>query len=90
VREADSVPVLYLQFPFLRETMPEERDCFVKLVDDHGVEHSVKVRAESYEAALNGLKKLERVCWEPLLGFSTPLKVFTRRLIQVSAQLFLQ
>ena len=27
--------------------MPEERDCFVKLVDDHGVEHSVKVRAES-------------------------------------------
>jgi hypothetical protein len=46
--------------------MPEERDCFVKLVDDHGVEHSVKVRAESvYEAALNELKKLERVGWEP-------------------------
>ena len=71
--------------------MPEERDCFVKLVDDHGVEHSVKVRAESvYEVALNGLKKLERVGWEPLLGFSTPLKILTRRLIQVSAQLFLQ
>ena len=32
--------------------MSEERDCVVKLVDDHGVEHSVKVRAESvYEAA---------------------------------------
>lgn len=45
--------------------MPEERDCVVKLVDDHGVEHSVRVRAESvYEAALKGLKKLERVGWE--------------------------
>jgi hypothetical protein len=45
--------------------MSEERDCVVKLVDDHGVEHSVKVRAESvYEAALKGLKKLERVGWE--------------------------
>ena len=32
--------------------MPEERDCVVKLVDNHGVEHSVRVRAESvYEAA---------------------------------------
>src|SRR5215469_14260014 len=45
--------------------MPEERDCVVKLVDDHGVEHSVRVRAESvYEAALKGLKKLEKVGWE--------------------------
>jgi len=45
--------------------MPEERDCVVKLVDDHGVEHSVRVRAESvYEAALKGLKKLERIGWE--------------------------
>ena len=45
--------------------MSEERDCVVKLVDDHGVEHSVRVRAESvYEAALKGLKKLERVGWE--------------------------
>ena len=33
--------------------MSEERDCVVKLIDDHGVEHSVRVRAESvYEAAL--------------------------------------
>ena len=45
--------------------MSEERDCVVKLVDDHGVEHSVKVRAESvYEAALKGLTKLEKVGWE--------------------------
>jgi hypothetical protein len=45
--------------------MSEARDCVVKLVDDHGVEHSVRVRAESvYEAALKGLKKLERVGWE--------------------------
>jgi hypothetical protein len=45
--------------------MPEERDCVVKLVDDHGVEHSVKVRAASvYEAALKGLTKLEKVGWE--------------------------
>jgi hypothetical protein len=45
--------------------MSEERDCVVKLVDDHGVEHSVRVRAESvYEAALKGLKKLKRVGWE--------------------------
>jgi len=44
--------------------MPD-RDCVVKLVDDHGVEHSVRVRAESvYEAALKGLRKLERVGWE--------------------------
>ena len=55
----------YLQLPFLREAMPEERDCVVKLVDDHGVEHSVRVRAESvYEAALKGLTKLEKVGWE--------------------------
>lgn len=45
--------------------MSEQKDCVVKLIDDHGVEHSVCVRAESvYEAALKGLKKLERVGWE--------------------------
>jgi hypothetical protein len=45
--------------------MSEERDCVVKLVDDHGVEHSVRVREESvYEAALKGLQKLERIGWE--------------------------
>ena len=45
--------------------MSEARDCVVKLVDDHGVEHSVRVGAESvYEAALKGLQKLERVGWE--------------------------
>src|SRR5690348_2349302 len=45
--------------------MSEARDCLVKLVDDHGVEHSVRVRAESaYEAALKGLRKLERIGWE--------------------------
>jgi hypothetical protein len=32
--------------------MSDARDCVVKLVDDHGVEHSVRVRAESvYEAS---------------------------------------
>lgn len=41
------------------------RDCVVKLVDDHGVEHSVRVPAESvYEAALKGLNKLTRIGWE--------------------------
>lgn len=45
--------------------MSEERNCVVKLVDDHGVEHGVRVRAESvYEAALRGLQKLERIGWE--------------------------
>jgi len=45
--------------------MPEERVCVVKLTDDHGVEHQVKVRAESvYEAALLGLNRLERMGWE--------------------------
>lgn len=45
--------------------MSEERDCVVKLVDAHGVEHSVKVRAASvYEAALKGLRRLEKVGWE--------------------------
>jgi len=47
--------------------MPKERDCVVKLVDDHGVEHSVRVRAESvYEAALRGLRQLEKVGWETM------------------------
>lgn len=45
--------------------MSVERDCVVKLIDDHGVEHSVKVRAESvYEAALKGLRRLNTVGWE--------------------------
>lgn len=45
--------------------MSEERDCVVKLIDDHGVEHSVKVRAASvYEAALKGLRRLSAVGWE--------------------------
>lgn len=44
---------------------PDVRDCIVKLLDDHGVEHSVKVRAASvYEAALRGLERLEKVGWE--------------------------
>ena len=42
--------------------MSEERDCVVKLVDSHGVEHSAKVRAKSvYEAALKGLMRLEKI-----------------------------
>jgi len=48
-----------------------DRDCVVKLVDDHGVEHSVRVRAESvYEAVLKGLNKLARIGWgsAPLNG----------------------
>jgi hypothetical protein len=45
--------------------MSDERECVVKLLDAHGVEHSVRVRAESvYEATLLGLKRLERVGWE--------------------------
>lgn len=43
----------------------DQKDCVVKLIDEHGVEHTVKVRAESvYEAALRGLKRLESVGWE--------------------------
>jgi hypothetical protein len=45
--------------------MPEQKDCVVKLVDGHGVEHSLRVRAESvYEAALKGLKRLKNVSWD--------------------------
>jgi hypothetical protein len=45
--------------------MPDERVCVVQVIDDHGLEHRVKVRAESvYEAALLGLDRLERVGWE--------------------------
>src|SRR5713226_9622793 len=45
--------------------MSDVRVCVVKLNDEHGVEHRVKVRAESvYEAALIGLNRLERVGWE--------------------------
>jgi hypothetical protein len=42
--------------------MSDEKDCVVKLVDRHGLEHTMKVRAESvYEASLKGLNRLERV-----------------------------
>ena len=45
--------------------MSDQRDCVVKLTDDHGVERTVKVRAESvYEAALKGLNRLSKVGWE--------------------------
>ncbi len=45
--------------------MSDVRVCIVKLNDEHGVEHRVKVQAESvYEAALLGLARLERVGWE--------------------------
>jgi hypothetical protein len=41
--------------------MSDERVCVVIVIDAHGVEHKVKVRAESvYEAALLGLNRLER------------------------------
>jgi hypothetical protein len=40
-------------------------NCVVKIVNEHGVEHSVRVRAESvYEAAIIGLARLEKVGWE--------------------------
>ena len=42
-----------------------EANCIVKVVDDLGIEHSVRVRAESlYEAVILGLAKLERHGWE--------------------------
>jgi hypothetical protein len=45
--------------------MSEQKICVVKLTDQHEVEHSVKVRAESvYEAALKGLTRLEKIGWE--------------------------
>ena len=65
--EVECSPVFpYLVIPFPEErSMSEERECVVKLVDDHGVEHRVRVRAESvYEAALKGLTRLEKVGWE--------------------------
>ena len=48
------VPFSLPAIPFPKAVdVSEERDCVVKLIDDHGVEHSVPVRAESvYEAAL--------------------------------------
>ena len=40
----------------------EIRDCIVKMHDADGVEHSVKVRAESvYEAALKGFERFDRL-----------------------------
>jgi hypothetical protein len=45
--------------------MSDMRVCVVKVIDDHGVTHKVKIRTESvYEAALLGLNRLERVGWE--------------------------
>lgn len=42
-----------------------EATCIVKVVDEHGVEHSVRVRAKSvYEAAILGLNRLEKRGWE--------------------------
>src|SRR5260370_20707656 len=62
--ESFLLPSTAVQF-LAREPMSDERLCVVKLTDEHGVEHRVKVRAESvYEAALLGLKRLERVGWE--------------------------
>lgn len=38
------------------------RDCIVKIFDADGVEHCVKVRAESvYEAALKGFERFDRI-----------------------------
>lgn len=49
----------------MREVTSDERECVVKLIDDHGVEHSVKLRAASvYEAALKGLNRLQQTGWE--------------------------
>ncbi len=69
--------------------MSDKRLCVVKLTDSHGVERRVKVRAESvYEAALLGLKRLERVGWEsdgPTIG-SVIVEVWeepTRHLVHV-------
>jgi hypothetical protein len=60
--------VYSIPYPFLRYRgafMSEQKICVVKLIDQHEVEHSVKVRAESvYEAALKGLTRLEKVGWE--------------------------
>ena len=40
----------------------EIRECIVKIYDADGVEHSVKVRAESvYEAALKGFERFDRL-----------------------------
>lgn len=45
--------------------MSDEKLCVVKLVDAHGIEHRVKIRAESvYEAALKGLNRLSKVGWK--------------------------
>jgi len=44
--------------------MSEERECVVRVCDAQGVEHRVKLRAESvYEAALRGLERLQRSDW---------------------------
>jgi hypothetical protein len=73
--------------------MSDERVCVVKLTDDHGVEHTVKVRAESvYEAALLGLNRLERMGWESdgLTIGSVIVEVWeepTRHLVQVKKML---
>src|SRR5215469_6696910 len=62
--EVNLVSLLYPPIS-LESLMFEERDCVVKLLDSHGVEHSAKVRAKSvYEAALKGLNKLEKIGWE--------------------------
>jgi hypothetical protein len=56
----------------------------VKLLDDHGVEHSARVRAKSvYEAALLGFTGLERVGWE---SDGSPLRRNTLSRFVISTQ----
>jgi hypothetical protein len=44
--------------------MSETRECVVRVCDAQGVEHRVKIRAESvYEAALLGLERLQQADW---------------------------
>jgi hypothetical protein len=44
--------------------MSETRECVVRVCDAQGVEHRVRLRAESvYEAALVGLERLQRSDW---------------------------
>jgi len=58
-------PVSRLEASLDKPKDPELRDCVVRLRDDHGIEHSVRLRATSvYEAALRGLTRLQKVGWE--------------------------
>ena len=57
--------------------MPTVRSCLVSFVDSEGIEHSIRVPAESlYEAAIEAMAAFRRGAFaEMTFGSATPLRI---------------